>query len=149
MLLPIYSSPVFANDAEDEAMFTLVWIQFLPQLNAARSMEGLPALSGNFRLDMVRMLQECNNGVESSCAFLKGFVAAANRNRGTAQAQQFSNLPIQGTPYRSLGEGMPSIPSSSSDDYEAIGIHGERTTRAIRDAQIRRTAPNYNYGGDR
>jgi hypothetical protein len=144
MMFPIFLNQVNANEAE--AKLALAWPQYLPLINAARSLEGLPALSGNFRADFFTMIQECNNGVEGSCAFLKSFYAAANRNRGISQPQQFSGLPLQGTPYSGLGNGMLSMPISPSDDYEAIGIHGEHTTRANRDAQIRRSTPNYNLG---
>lgn len=146
MLSPIYSNPVNANETENEVRFNIIWQQYLPIVNAARSREGLPGLVGNIRADLYTMIRECNNGVEGSCAFLRSFYAAANQSHGMAQQQQFSKLPLQGTPYSGLGDGMLSMPISPSDDYEAIGIHGERTTRAIRDAQIRRSTPNYNYG---
>lgn len=147
MLFPIFSNHVNADEIDDR--LAIAWPQYLPVINSARSIEGLPALSGNIRADFFTMIQECNNGVEASCAFLRGFYTAAIRNRGIQQQQQFSGLPLQGTPYRGLGGGMLSMPNSPSNNYEAIGIYGEHTTRANRDAQIRRTAPNYNIGGSK
>jgi len=147
LLFPFYSNSAIANEAEDEAKLALIWSQVaLPQLNAARYIQGLPALSGNLRADFFTMVRECNNGVKFSCEFLRGFYGEINRNRGMAQTQQFPQLPLPGSPFKGLGDGMISMPNLPSDDYEAIGIHGERTTRANRDAQIRRVTPNYGYG---
>jgi hypothetical protein len=123
--------------------------QYLPKLNAIRKNDGRPKLSGNFQDDIRTMQKECADGFQGSCDFLKSAEAAFNQKiamRQQQRAQQQFQPPFQGTAYRGLLDGPAPIPISPSDDCEARGIHGECTTEANRDAQIRRSTPNYGLG---
>jgi hypothetical protein len=121
----------------------------LDQINIQRSKEKLPPMPNDLAKSLALLMKECiNDDVQSSCQMLQNAQANINRAQAMQQQQQLQMQQLQLQQMQRSQQiqeqfSRPVIGGMYQSGCEAMGLHGECTTRAKLEKDIERTTPHY------